>query len=76
VAADLQGATAREKFIPQMSAAAGALQISTDSGCYAEMSRTSTRLKQQAEKRFPHKVDVPVPPGGIGRPLNAMFRNW
>jgi len=37
------------------------------------MARTNTRLKQQAEKRFPHKFDVPVPPGGIGKRLNAML---
>jgi hypothetical protein len=37
------------------------------------MTRANTRLKQQAEKRFSHKVDVPVPPGGIGKRLNAML---
>ncbi len=44
-----------------------------DSGCHAEMTRTKTRLKHQAEKRFSHKVDVPVPPGGLGTRLNAML---
>ena len=37
------------------------------------MTRPNPRLKQQAEKRFPHKVDVPVPVGGIGKRLNAMI---
>ena len=48
------------------------LSFPWDSGCYTGMTRPNPRLKQQAEKRFPHKVDVPVPPGGIGKRLNAM----
>jgi hypothetical protein len=37
------------------------------------MARMNTRLKQQAEKRFALKADVPVPPGAIGKRLNAMI---
>lgn len=37
------------------------------------MAATFNRLKRQSEKRFPHKIDVPVPPGGFGKRLNAML---
>jgi hypothetical protein len=37
------------------------------------MPPTRTRLKQQAEKRFLHKIDIPVPPGGMGSRLDAML---
>jgi hypothetical protein len=30
-------------------------------------------FKDEAERRFPHKVDVPVPPTGLGRDLTAML---
>jgi hypothetical protein len=41
--------------------------------CHGGMPRTRIRLKQQAEKRFLHKIDVPVPPDGIGLRLDAML---
>jgi hypothetical protein len=31
--------------------------------------------KDEAERRFPHKIDVPVPDTGLGRDLTAM-REW
>jgi hypothetical protein len=37
------------------------------------MARTFNRLKHRAEKQFPHKVDVPVPPGGLGQQLTEML---
>jgi hypothetical protein len=30
-------------------------------------------FKDEAERRFPHKIDVPVPPTGLGRDLTAML---
>jgi len=51
----------------------GGLSFRADSGCYSGMTRATARPKQQAEKRFSHKVDVPVPPGGLGKRLNAML---
>lgn len=35
----------------------------------------SVLAKQEAERRYPHHVDVPVPPDGLGRDLDAMI-NW
>jgi len=37
------------------------------------VARTFNRLKHQAEKRFPHKVDVLVPPEGFGKRLDSML---
>jgi hypothetical protein len=30
-------------------------------------------MKDEAERRFPHKVDIPVPDTGLGRDLMAML---
>jgi hypothetical protein len=32
-------------------------------------------FKDEAERRFPHKVDIPVPGNGLGRDLTAML-DW
>jgi hypothetical protein len=37
------------------------------------MTRPLNRLKHQAEKRFAHKVDILVPPAGLGDRLAAML---
>src|SRR5262249_32056537 len=37
------------------------------------MARSLNSLKRQAEKRFPHKIDMAVPPGGLGQQLDAML---
>jgi hypothetical protein len=37
------------------------------------MARSLNSLKRQAEKRFPHKIDIAVPPGGLGQQLDAML---
>ena len=33
----------------------------------------STSGKKEAEKRFQHRVDIPVPDDGLGRRLDAML---
>jgi hypothetical protein len=33
------------------------------------------RFQRDAERRFPIKVDIPVPPGGLGRRLTDML-DW
>jgi hypothetical protein len=30
-------------------------------------------MKDEVERRFPHKVDIPVPETGLGRDLTAML---
>jgi hypothetical protein len=30
-------------------------------------------FRRKAERRFPHKIDVPVPAGGLGKRLDAML---
>jgi hypothetical protein len=37
------------------------------------MARTHHPGKRAAEQNFPHRVDVPVPPGGLGNRLNQML---
>jgi hypothetical protein len=37
------------------------------------MARTRNPGKRAAEQNFPHRVDVPVPPGGLGNRLNQML---
>ena len=39
------------------------------------MTRQRQPFKREAEKRFTHKVDVPVPSGGLGAQLNDML-SW
>ena len=39
------------------------------------MAHTRTPFKREAEKRFPHKVDIPVPSDGLGALLNDML-SW
>jgi hypothetical protein len=36
------------------------------------MARRRSQAKREAERLFPHHVDVPVPPGGLGRRINDM----
>ena len=36
------------------------------------MARTHKPGKRAAEQKFPHRVDVPVPEGGLGNRLNEM----
>ena len=33
-----------------------------------------TRFQREAERNFPHRVDIPVPPGGLGRRLTDMHQ--
>ena len=37
------------------------------------MARHNTARKREAERRFPQRVDVPVPPDGLGNRLNEML---
>ena len=37
------------------------------------MARHNTARKREAERRFPQRVDVPVPPEGLGNWLNEML---
>jgi len=37
------------------------------------MASNFNRLKHRSERRFPHKIDVPVPQGGLGPQLTAML---
>jgi hypothetical protein len=37
------------------------------------MARVHHPMKLAAERKFPHRVDVPVPVGGLGSTLNAML---
>ena len=39
------------------------------------MARQRQPFKREAERRFPHRVDVPMPDGGLGQRLNNM-RDW
>lgn len=39
------------------------------------MTRTHYPTKREAERRFPHHVDVRVPEGGLGARLNLML-DW
>ena len=39
------------------------------------MARQRQPFKRDAEKRFPHKVDIPVPGDGLGALLNDML-SW
>ena len=39
------------------------------------MARTRNPGKRAAEQRFPFRVDVPIPPGGLGERLN-MMHGW
>jgi hypothetical protein len=36
------------------------------------VARSSTRMQQQAERRFPVRVRIAVPPEGLGRQLQVM----
>jgi hypothetical protein len=39
------------------------------------MSHHTSARKREAERRYPHRVDVPVPPGGLGNRINLM-NDW
>jgi hypothetical protein len=36
------------------------------------MARYHYQTRRDAERKFPHRVDIPVPTGGLGAQLNAM----
>jgi len=40
--------------------------------CDAEMNRSTNMRKREAEARFPHKVDIPIPTLGLGNRLTDM----
>lgn len=37
------------------------------------MARCHYQTRRDAERRFPHRVDIPVPEGGLGKQLNDMI---
>ena len=42
--------------------------------CRSDMSRYKGRQSARSvEQDFPHFVDIAVPPGGLGKKLNAMY---
>jgi hypothetical protein len=38
-----------------------------------QMTRYHYQTRRDAERRYPHRVDIPVPPNGLGGRLNEML---